>query len=133
MTSRITDHLWGTNTIQALDLLGRKVLLDGGAKLRKFLALVAAFTARAQHTAGMAEFLEPLSGAARKLEKLTLELAGRAMQNRDEVGAAAADYLRVLGHVAFASLGAHGRALALTPRARRRFLYDEARDGSLLF
>jgi len=61
----------------------------------------------------LAEFLEPLSGVARKLEKLTLELGGRAMQNRDEVGAAAADYLRVLGHVAFAYFWARMAELSL--------------------
>jgi alkylation response protein AidB-like acyl-CoA dehydrogenase len=111
--SRITTIYEGTNTIQALDLLGRKVLLDGGAKLRKFLALVTAFIARPGHPAGMAEFLEPLSRAALELERLTLELAGRAMQNRDEVGAAAADYLRVLGHVAFAYFWARMAELSL--------------------
>lgn len=111
--SRITTIYEGTNTIQALDLLGRKVLLDGGAKLRKFLALVSAFATRAESTAGMAEFLEPLARTARKLEKLTLELGARAMQDRDEVGAAAGDYLRVVGHLAFAYFWARMAELSL--------------------
>src|SRR5690606_18889366 len=59
--ARITTIYEGTNTIQSLDLLGRKVLLDGGAKLRKFDELVKSFAAEAQGTPGMAEFLEPLA------------------------------------------------------------------------
>jgi alkylation response protein AidB-like acyl-CoA dehydrogenase len=100
--ARITTIYEGTNTIQSLDLLGRKVLLDGGAKLRKFSALVRAFIEQARPAEGMGPFVEPLANLVGRLEQLTLELAGRAMANKDEVGAAATDYLRVLGHVAFA-------------------------------
>ena len=39
--ARINMIYEGTNTIQSLDLLGRKVLADNGAKLKKFGKLVA--------------------------------------------------------------------------------------------
>jgi alkylation response protein AidB-like acyl-CoA dehydrogenase len=117
--ARITTIYEGTNTIQSLDLLGRKVLLDGGAKLRKFDALVKAFSADAGDTAGMAEFLEPLAAVGKTLERLTLELGARAMQDRDEVGAASVDYLRILGHLGFAYFWARMARLAL-PRASSR-------------
>jgi hypothetical protein len=45
---------------------------------------------------------------------LTVELAGRALVSRDEVGAAAVDYLRILGHFAFAYFWARMAALALS-------------------
>jgi hypothetical protein len=112
--ARITTIYEGTNTIQSLDLLGRKVLLDGGAKLRKFDALVKSFIAQANETPGMAEFVGPLAAVAGKLERLTLELGGRALKDRDEVGAAAVDYLRVLGHLAFAYFWARMARLALS-------------------
>ncbi|HTV23893.1 MAG TPA: acyl-CoA dehydrogenase C-terminal domain-containing protein [Polyangiaceae bacterium] len=121
--ARITTIYEGTNTIQSLDLLGRKVLLDGGAKLRKFDALVKAFSAEAQGTAGMAEFLEPLAATGKTLERLTLEVGGRAMQDRDEVGAASVDYLRVLGHYGFAYFWARMAHIALSHGASRDGLY----------
>jgi alkylation response protein AidB-like acyl-CoA dehydrogenase len=112
--ARITTIYEGTNAIQSLDLLGRKVLLDGGAKLRKFDALVKSFIAQANETEGMAEFVGPLAAVAGKLEQLTLELGGRALEDRDEMGAAAVDYLRVLGHLAFAYFWARMARLALS-------------------
>ena len=117
--ARITSIYEGTNTIQSLDLLGRKVLLDGGAKLRKFDELVKGFAAEAQSTPGMAEFLEPLAAAGKTLERLTLEIGARAMKDRDEVGAASVDYLRVLGHYGFAYFWARMARIAL-PRASSR-------------
>jgi hypothetical protein len=111
--ARITTIYEGTNTIQSLDLLGRKVLLDGGAKLRKFDALVKEFIERAQPEEGMREFTEPLAKVASRFERLTLDLAGRALANKDEVGAAATDYLRIMGHFALAYFWARMAQLAL--------------------
>lgn len=98
----------GTNSIQALDLLGRKVLLDGGARLRKFAAVVKTFVEREGGDPRMAEFIEPLGGLGSKLETLTLELGLAALKDRDEVGAAAVDYLRCMGHFYLPTSG-HGR------------------------
>jgi len=114
--ARITTIYEGTNTIQALDLLGRKVLFDGGAKLRKFGDLVRTFVELAQGTAGMRQFTAPLVQLAGRLERLTLELGARALSNRDELGAAATDYLRILGHFACAYFWARMAHIAL-PRA----------------
>jgi alkylation response protein AidB-like acyl-CoA dehydrogenase len=121
--ARITTIYEGTNTIQSLDLLGRKVLLDGGAKLAKFGALVKAFLAQARETEGMAEFAEPLAELAGKVERLTLELAGRALQSRDEVAAAAGDYLRVVGHLTFAYFWARAAQIALSHGASEDPIY----------
>jgi alkylation response protein AidB-like acyl-CoA dehydrogenase len=121
--ARITTIYEGTNTIQSLDLLGRKVLLDGGAKLRKFDALVKAFSAEASATPGMAEFTEPLAAVGKTLERLTLELGARAMQDRDEVGAASVDYLRILGHYGFAYFWARMARVALSRASTSERLY----------
>jgi alkylation response protein AidB-like acyl-CoA dehydrogenase len=115
--ARITTIYEGTNTIQSLDLLGRKVLLDGGGKLRKFSAMVQAFVERARPTEGMQPFVEPLAALVGRFEQLTLELAGRAIANKDEVGAAATDYLRIMGHVAFAYFWARMAQVALARAA----------------
>jgi alkylation response protein AidB-like acyl-CoA dehydrogenase len=121
--ARITTIYEGTNTIQSLDLLGRKVLLDGGTKLRKFDALVKAFCAEASATPGMAEFTEPLAAVGKTLERLTLELGARAMQDRDEVGAASVDYLRVLGHYGFAYFWARMARIAFARASSSDRLY----------
>lgn len=100
--ARINMIYEGTNTIQSLDLLGRKVLSDGGAKLMKFGKMVGAFIEAEGVNEQMAEFINPLADLADKMQKLTMELGMKALQNRDEVGAAAVPYLRVAGHFVFA-------------------------------
>jgi hypothetical protein len=121
--ARITTIYEGTNTIQSLDLLGRKVLLDGGSKLRRFDERVKAFSAEAARTPGMAEFTEPLAAAGKLIERLTLELGARAMQDRDEVGAASVDYLRILGHYGFGYFWARMARIALEHASSRDGLY----------
>jgi alkylation response protein AidB-like acyl-CoA dehydrogenase len=119
--SRIAQIYEGTNGIQALDLLGRKVLLDGGKKLRVFAGLVQAFAAEASAIPGMAEFLDPLGSCLAELVSLTTELGANAMGNPDEVGAAATDYLRVVGHCAFAYFWARMAVVALGQGGSDRF------------
>jgi alkylation response protein AidB-like acyl-CoA dehydrogenase len=103
----------GTNSIQSLDLLGRKVLMDAGAKLRVFAALVKRFVEQEGSGQDMVEFVEPLGRVGAKLEKLALELGVAAMTNRDEVGAASVDFLRCMGHYVFAYLWARMAKVAL--------------------
>jgi alkylation response protein AidB-like acyl-CoA dehydrogenase len=111
--ARINMIYEGTNTIQSLDLLGRKVLGDGGAKLKKFGQVVADFIEAEGTDEAMQEFVNPLADLGDKLTKLTTELGLKAMQNPDVVGAAAVDYLRVCGHLVFAYLWARMAKVAL--------------------
>jgi alkylation response protein AidB-like acyl-CoA dehydrogenase len=111
--ARIGTIYEGTNSIQSLDLLGRKVLMDGGAKLRQFAALVKRFVEQEGRGEGMAEFVEPLGKVGAKLEKLALEIGVAAMKDRDEAGAAAVDFLRCMGHFVFAYLWARMAKVAL--------------------
>ncbi len=111
--ARINMTYEGTNTIQSLDLLGRKVLGDGGAKLKRFGKIVQEFAAAEMATPGMAEFLAPLAEVGDLLTKITMEIGGKAMQNPDEVGAAAVDYLRICGHMVYAYFWARMAAVAL--------------------
>ncbi|MCW5661824.1 MAG: acyl-CoA dehydrogenase C-terminal domain-containing protein [Burkholderiaceae bacterium] len=100
--ARINMIYEGTNTIQSLDLLGRKVLADNGAKLKKFGKRIQAFVEGEGVNEAMQEFVNPLADLGDKVTKLTTELGMKAFGNADEVGAAAVDYLRVLGHLTFA-------------------------------
>jgi len=111
--ARINMIYEGTNTIQSLDLLGRKVLGDNGAKLKKFGRLVQAFVEDEGTNEDMQEFVNPLADLGDKVNKLTTELGMKGFQNPDEVGAAAVDYLRVAGHLVFAYFWARMAKIAL--------------------
>ncbi len=111
--SRINMIYEGTNTIQSLDLLGRKILLDNGAKLRKFGAKIQTFIEENGTDEAMSEFITPLADLAGKVTKLTMEIGMKAFQNPDEVGAAAVPYLRVAGHLVYAYFFAQMAKIAL--------------------
>ena len=99
--ARINMIYEGTNTIQSLDLLGRKVLSNNGATLKKFGTQVEAFVRAEMGHPAMAEFSRPLADLGGKLTQITSEIGMKAMANGDEVGAAAVDYLRVVGHLVY--------------------------------
>jgi hypothetical protein len=111
--ARINMIYEGTNTIQALDLLGRKILSDNGAKLKAFGKRIAAFVEEEGVNEAMQEFVNPLAELGGKVTKLSTELGMKAFGNADEVGAAAVDYLRVLGHLVFAYFFARMAKVAL--------------------
>jgi alkylation response protein AidB-like acyl-CoA dehydrogenase len=111
--ARINQIYEGTNTIQSLDLLGRKVLGDSGAKLKKFGAQIEAFLRTESANPAMAEFVAPLADLAEKVQKLTMEIAMKAMKNPDEAGAAAVPYLKIAGHMVFAYFWARMAKIAI--------------------
>ena len=122
--SRINMIYEGTNTIQSLDLLGRKVLADMGSKLKKFGKIIEAFVETEGVRKEMAEFVDPLADLAGKIEKLTKELGLKAMMNHNEVGAAAVPYLRVLGHLVYAYLFARMARIALDHKKSNDTFYQ---------
>ncbi len=111
--ARINMIYEGTNTIQSLDLLGRKVLGDNGKRLKQFGQEIAAFVEEHGTDEAMQEFVNPLADLGDKVTKLSTELGMKAFGNADEVGAAAVDYLRVVGHLCFAYLFARMARIAL--------------------
>ncbi len=111
--ARINMIYEGTNTIQSLDLLGRKVLGNNGATLKKFGKKIASFVEEEGTSEAMQEFINPLADLGDKVTKLTTEIGMKAFQNPDEVGAAAVDYLRVVGHLCFAYFFARMAKIAL--------------------
>ncbi|MDY0743891.1 acyl-CoA dehydrogenase C-terminal domain-containing protein [Paucibacter sp. R3-3] len=111
--SRINMTYEGTNTVQSLDLLGRKILSNNGAVLKKFGKKIAAFVEEEGTNEAMQEFINPLADIGDKVTKLTTEIGMKAFQNPDEVGAAAVDYLRVAGHMVFAYFFARMAKIAL--------------------
>jgi hypothetical protein len=115
--ARINMIYEGTNSIQALDLLGRKILGDMGAKLKKLGQLVTAFVEQEGVKPEMQEFVNPLADIGDKVQKLTMEIGMKAMQNPDEVGAAAVPYLRTVGHLVYSYFWARMARVALDRQA----------------
>ena len=111
--ARINMIYEGTNTIQSLDLLGRKVLGNNGATLKKFGRLVGALVEAEGVNEKMAEFINPLAQLGDQITKFTTEIGFKAFQNPDEAGAAAVDYLRVAGHLVFGYFFARMASVAL--------------------
>lgn len=111
--ARINMIYEGTNGVQALDLIGRKVLSDMGAKLMKFGKLVQEFVKAQKDHPEMAEFVGPLADIGDKVTKLTAEIGQKAMKNPEEVGAASTPYLRVVGHLVFSYFWARMARIAL--------------------
>jgi alkylation response protein AidB-like acyl-CoA dehydrogenase len=110
--ARITTLYEGTTGIQALDLVGRKVMQLQGAGLRVFLQMIEDFCVANEGNAAVAEFIAPLRARAAEWQALTLAIGQRAVANADEVGAAAYDYLFYSGYVALAYWWARSVAAA---------------------
>ncbi|WLI29026.1 acyl-CoA dehydrogenase C-terminal domain-containing protein [Pseudomonas rhodesiae] len=101
---RITQIYEGTNGIQALDLMGRKIVGSGGAFYRLFADEVRQFTATAG--AELGEFIRPLNTAVDNLDELTAWVLDRAKTNPNEIGAASVEYLHAFGYMAYAYMWA---------------------------
>ena len=111
--NRINMIYEGTNTIQSLDLLGRKILGNNGATLKKLGKLIGKLVEEEGVNEKMAEFINPIAMLGDQLTKFTTEIGFKGFQNPDEVGAAAVDYLRVAGHFVFGYLFARMAQVAL--------------------
>lgn len=97
--ARIAQIYEGTNGVQAMDLVGRKLPMNGGRALQAFLKIVADEVAQAkgnEKLAGVAEALEKASG---QLGAATMWLMQNAMQNPNNAGAGAVHYMHILGIV----------------------------------
>lgn len=98
--ARITQIYEGTNGIQALDLVGRKLPVGAGRLARRFFHPVAEYIETASEKPEMAEFVLPLAKAFAKLQQATAWVAQAGLANPNEAGAAATDYQRLFALVA---------------------------------
>jgi len=99
--ARIALLYEGTTGIQALDLVGRKVLGSGGKLLLAFTGIIDEFCA--QHEGDeYAEFIAPLKAAKDEWLDVSMKIGEAAMENADEAGAAAVDYLMYAGYITLA-------------------------------
>jgi len=90
---RIAMIYEGTNHIQALDLVGRKLPMHGGRLMQVFAGEITQLIRECGGDERMAPFLNPLKAASKKLTEVTMALGGVAMQDNEVVGAVASAYL----------------------------------------
>jgi hypothetical protein len=110
--SRISMLYEGTNGIQALDLVGRKLPTGAGRLLSRFLDPVLEFIESNADDESLEAYITPLQTAVEHLQIATGFIMEVAMANYDEAGAAAVDYLRLFGLVALGFMWAKMAAIA---------------------
>lgn len=98
--ARIPMIYEGTNYIQALDLVGRKMPMGKGRLLRQFFHPVSQFLAEHKDNEVIKDLIEPLAKAFTKLQQATLTMAQRGLSNPEEPAAVASDYLHMFALVA---------------------------------
>jgi hypothetical protein len=131
--ARITTMYEGTTGIQALDLMGRKVMQLKGAGLRVFLGMIEEFCAAQADNAALAEFVGPLRAIAQEWQQLTMQIGQRAMTDADEIGAAAWDYLFYSGYAALAYWWARSVAAADTSTQTQAFKESKRETARFYF
>ena len=109
--ARIAMLYEGTTGIQALDLIGRKVLGSGGQLLMGFTEIIDAFCNENASDADK-EFVAVLKAYKDEWLQLSMKIGERAMENPDEAGAAAVDYMMYSGYVTLAYFWARMAVLA---------------------
>jgi alkylation response protein AidB-like acyl-CoA dehydrogenase len=98
--ARIAQIYEGTNGVQAMDLVGRKLAKDGGRGVRLFFETVARDIADARAAGDPAGLVTPLESALGELQAATMWLAQNGMADPDNAGAGAYPYMQLMGLVA---------------------------------
>jgi 3-(methylsulfanyl)propanoyl-CoA dehydrogenase len=111
--ARICQIYEGTNGVQAMDLVARKLPAHTGRSLRQFFHPVATFIESRAGNEALTEFVTPLAKAFARLQRASAWIAGAGLRNPNEAGAGASEYLRLFALVAMAYLWARSAEIAL--------------------
>jgi acyl-CoA dehydrogenase len=97
--ARVAQIYEGANGIQALDLVARKLGKDGGRAIMAFFNEVSSFMKERSADETMKPFITSLGVALDHLQQASLWFAQNALQNPDNAGAGAYDYMHLFGLV----------------------------------
>ena len=111
--ARIAQIYEGTNGVQAMDLVGRKLPMDGGQVMRNYLSELRAFSDGHTSNSQMTEFLQPFDAAVDVLESSFEWLMEAAQNDPAAVGAAATDFLKLMGLTSVGHMWAGMAAVSL--------------------
>ena len=110
---RISTIYEGTTGIQALDLIGRKVMGSGGALLRNVTKLIHKFCEANKTNTDMEPLCTALAAVNTQWGDITMKIGERAMQNAEEVGAASVDFTMFSGYTVLGFMWAQMAKVAL--------------------
>ena len=133
--ARISMIYEGTNGVQAMDLVGRKMPANMGRSLRTFFHPVAAFIEAHRDDAQLGPMVKGLERAFGALQLATGYVAQAGLRDPEEIGAAAVDYLRLFGLVALGFMWARSAqvAVAKLPTANGDARFYQAKLGTAQF
>ncbi len=98
--ARITQIYEGSNGIQALDLVGRKLAQDGGKHVMAFFDMVKGFIKENEGNAALkADFLDPLKAASKDLQTAAMYFMQNAMKSPNSALSGSYDFMHMMGHV----------------------------------
>jgi len=100
--ARIGQIYEGTNGVQAMDLVGRKLSARGGEYAQSYFDLISSYIEQKQSVENAQEFILPLKAAFERLVETTDFINSGKKENPAEIGAAAVDYLQLFGLTALA-------------------------------
>jgi alkylation response protein AidB-like acyl-CoA dehydrogenase len=104
--ARIAQLYEGTNGVQALDLVGRKISMHGGRLTDTYFSRIQAFVDSHQVNTNLADFVEPLAGALQGISACTDWICEQSDQSVEEIGAVSTDYMRFMGLLSLAYMWA---------------------------
>jgi alkylation response protein AidB-like acyl-CoA dehydrogenase len=130
---RITQIYEGTNGVQALDLVGRKLPMGMGRYLRTFFHPATEFIAANRDVPEMAEFTKPLHQAIGSLQSASMWIAQKGMANPEEAAGASVEYQRMFSLVVLGYLWAKAAKIALAKKDGEEKLFYETKLASARF
>jgi alkylation response protein AidB-like acyl-CoA dehydrogenase len=133
--ARISQIYEGTNGVQALDLVGRKLPAHMGRNLRPFFHEVANYLAakQADTRPEVQPYVQGLAKAFGRLQTVTGWIAEKGLSNPEEGGGAATDYLRLFALVTLAYLWLRAIDIAIEKRSGDEALFYQAKMDTARF
>lgn len=114
--ARIAMIYEGTNGVQAMDLVGRKLAHGTGDYLRRFFGPVEQFIAAHEGDKAMKEFIDPLRKHVKVLQQATLWIGAMGAVNPNHAGAGAVEYQKLFALVAFGFIWAKQAHIAMVKK-----------------
>ena len=127
--SKIAMIYEGTNGVQALDLVGRKLAANGGRAIQTFFAEIDEFIAAHDGDADLKPFVEGLRSARMQLQDATMWLMANGMTNFDNAGASSHDYLHIFGLTGLAYMWALMAKAAYAKKGAEPFYDTKVKTG----
>lgn len=131
--TRITQIYEGTNGVQAMDLMGRKVVANGGKLFELFASEVSSFIEAEADNENVAGLLKPLAASLERLSDASEFVITAAKSDPNAIGSAAVEYLDLFGLTAYAYLWARMAKVAAPKAGEDDFYASKVKTAKFFF